>query len=46
VIGLGAILLGIPFMLLCQWKLPEFFTRKPEVTDPALVESAGARVGS
>jgi amino acid transporter len=46
VIGLGAILLGIPFMLLCRWKLPEFFTRKPEVADPALVESAGARVGS
>jgi len=46
VIGLGAILIGIPFMLLCRWKLPEFFTRKPEVADPALVEAAAARLGS
>ncbi len=46
VIGLGAILLGIPFMLLCQWKLPDFFRRRPEVADPALVEAAAARGGS
>jgi amino acid transporter len=46
VIGLGALLLGIPFMLLCQWKLPAFFQRRPEVADPALVESAAARLGS
>jgi amino acid transporter len=46
VIGLGAILLGIPFMLLCQWKLPEFFRRRPEVADPALVEAVATRGGS
>ncbi|MEA2197761.1 MAG: hypothetical protein QOJ25_1812 [Solirubrobacteraceae bacterium] len=42
VIGLGALLLGIPFMLLCQWKLPGFFRRKPEVADPALVAASPA----
>ena len=42
VIGLGALLLGIPFMLLCNWKLPEFFKRKPEVADPALVAHSPA----
>ncbi len=42
VIGLGALLLGIPFMLLCQWKLPEFFKRKPDVADPALVAHSPA----
>jgi amino acid transporter len=46
VIGLGAILLGIPFMLLCRWKLPEFFRRRPEVADPALVEAVATRGGS
>jgi amino acid transporter len=46
VIGLGAILLGIPFMLLCRWKLPEFFRRRPEVADPALVEAVSTRGGS
>jgi amino acid transporter len=46
VIGLGALVLGIPFMLLCQWKLPAFFRRRPEVADPALVDSAAARLGS
>ncbi len=46
VIGLGAILIGIPLMLLCRWKLPQFFKRKPEVADPALVEAAAARLGS
>ncbi|HEY5188475.1 MAG TPA: APC family permease, partial [Solirubrobacteraceae bacterium] len=43
VIGLGAILLGIPFMLLCRWKLPEFFRRRPEVANAALVESIANR---
>jgi amino acid transporter len=43
VIGLGALLIGIPFMLLAQWKLPgDFFKRKPEVADPALVAHAPA----
>jgi amino acid transporter len=42
VIGLGALLLGIPFMLLCQWKLPEFFRRKREIADPALVAASPA----
>jgi amino acid transporter len=46
VIGLGGILLGVPFMLLCQWKLPEFFRRRPEVADPALVEAVATRGGS
>jgi hypothetical protein len=42
VIGLGALLLGIPFMLLCQWKMPEFFRRKPELASPELVAHAPA----
>ena len=42
VIGLGALLLGIPLMLLAQWRLPEFFRRKPEVVDPAIVAGAPA----
>jgi amino acid transporter len=42
VIGLGALLLGLPLMLLSQWKLPDFFRRKPEVADPSLVRSAPA----
>jgi amino acid transporter len=42
VIGLGALLLGLPLMLLSQWKLPDFFKRKTEVADPALVASAPA----
>ena len=40
-IGLGAILLGIPFMLLCRWKMPAFFQRRPETADPALMGTAG-----
>jgi len=42
VIGLGALLLGIPFMLLCQWKFPDFFKRRPQVADPALVAHSPA----
>jgi amino acid transporter len=42
VIGLGALLIGIPLMLLCQWKMPEFFKRRPEVASPELVASAPA----
>jgi hypothetical protein len=45
VIGLGALLIGIPFMLLAQWKLPEFFKRRSEVADPALVASSPAGGG-
>ncbi len=37
VIGLGAILVGIPLMLLCQWRMPEFFRRRREVADPELL---------
>ncbi len=42
VIGLGALIIGIPFMLLAQWKLPAFFSRKPEVADPSLVAHSPA----
>jgi amino acid transporter len=42
VIGLGALLIGIPLMLLAQWKLPDFFRRRPEVADPALVAHSPA----
>jgi amino acid transporter len=42
VIGLGALLLGIPFMLLCRWKFPDFFKRRPEVASPDLVAAAPA----
>jgi amino acid transporter len=42
VIGLGALLLGIPMMLLAHWKLPSFFKRKREVADSSLVASSPA----
>jgi amino acid transporter len=42
VIGLGALLLGVPVMLLAQWKLPAFFKRKREIADPELVAAAPA----
>lgn len=42
VIGLGALVIGIPLMLLCQWRLPAFFHRQREVADPALVAAAPA----
>jgi amino acid transporter len=42
VIGLGALLIGIPFMLLAQWKLPNFFKRKREVASPELVAHSPA----
>lgn len=42
VIGLGALLLGIPFMLLCRWKFPAFFQRKTQVASPELVAAAPA----
>jgi amino acid transporter len=31
VIGIGALLLGVPLMILCALKFREFFSRKPEV---------------
>ena len=46
VIGLGAILLGIPLMLICRYKFPDFFKRTREVADPALLESMTAGHGS
>jgi amino acid transporter len=42
VIGLGALLIGIPLMLLAQWKLPDFFKRKREVASPELVAHSPA----
>ena len=42
VIGLGALVIGIPFMLLAQWRMPAFFKRRPEVADPALVAASPA----
>lgn len=42
VIGLGALIVGIPVMLLCQWRLPDFFRRRREVADPALVAASPA----
>jgi amino acid transporter len=42
VIGLGALLIGIPLMFLAHWKFPNFFKRKPEVADPSLVGSSPA----
>jgi len=42
VIGLGALIVGIPLMLLCQWRLPEFFRRRREVADSALVAASPA----
>jgi amino acid transporter len=43
VIGLGALVIGIPLMLLAQWKLPDFFKRTPELADPSIVAHAPAR---
>ncbi len=42
VIGLGALVVGLPLMFLCQWKLPQFFRRRREVADPELVASSPA----
>lgn len=47
VIGVGTLLVGIPIMLLCQYKLPSgFFRRRPEVADPLLVASSPAGASS
>jgi amino acid transporter len=45
VIGLGALVIGIPFLLLAQWRLPDFFKRRPEVADPELVAASPAGGG-
>jgi len=37
VIGLGGLLLGVVLMLIWNGLAPEFFRRKPEVADPALL---------
>jgi hypothetical protein len=37
VIGLGGLLLGVILMLIWNGLAPEFFRRKPEVADPALL---------
>jgi amino acid transporter len=37
-IGYAGLLLGIVLMLVTQTQLPEFFRRKPEVVDPAVLE--------
>jgi amino acid transporter len=42
VIGLGALIVGIPLMLLCQWKMPDFFRRQTEVATPELIASSPA----
>ncbi len=40
VIGIGALLFGALLMLIWRHGNPEFFRRKPEVADPALLEPA------
>jgi amino acid transporter len=42
VIGLGALLIGIPLMLFAHWKFPNFFKRKPEIADPSPAGSSPA----
>jgi amino acid transporter len=37
-IGYAGLLLGIILMLITQFSLPEFFRRKPEVVDPAVLD--------
>ena len=37
-IGVGFLLLGVVLMLLWRVQNPEFFRRKPEVADPALLD--------
>jgi amino acid transporter len=37
-IGIGALLLGIPLMILCAVKFREFFSRKTEVAPPGLLD--------
>ena len=39
VIGIGGLLLGIPFMLLCAFKFREFFSRKTEVAPAGLLDA-------
>jgi amino acid transporter len=38
VIGIGGLLLGIPFMLICAAKYREYFRRRPEVAPAGLLE--------
>jgi amino acid transporter len=40
VIGLGGLAIGIIFMILQNWGSPDFFKRKTEVADPALLTGA------
>jgi hypothetical protein len=42
VIGVGFLLLGVVLMLYWRFAHPRFFERKPEVADPALLESKEA----
>ncbi len=37
VIGIGALLLGVPLMILCALRLKPFFRRKTEVASPDIV---------
>ena len=46
VIGVGALVLGVVLMIAWNVQEPEFFRRKPEVADPALLESGPAVEGS
>jgi hypothetical protein len=39
VIGIGGLLLGIPFMVLCALKFREFFSRKTEVAPSGLLDA-------
>jgi hypothetical protein len=41
VIGIGFLVLGAGLMLLWRAQNPEFFRRKPEVADPALMVKIG-----
>ncbi|HEY3960923.1 MAG TPA: APC family permease [Gaiellaceae bacterium] len=40
VIGIGSLLLGIPIMIALSFKLRDYFSRKPEVAPPGMLEAA------
>ncbi len=42
IIGIGALLFGAVLMLIWSGKAPEFFRRKPELADPALLDRGPA----
>ncbi len=46
VIGIGSLLFGVVLMIIWESRMPEFFRRKPEVADPAVIAASPAGGGA